>query len=70
MQNWCKKKMHGLSVREMPAKIDKGKIWQWLSKGDLKIGTEVLLCTAQEQAIRKNYVSTTSIRPVKAPCAD
>ena len=31
-------------------------LWQWLSKGDLKIGTEVLLCTVQEQAIRTNYV--------------
>ena len=39
----------------MLEKIDKDKTWQWLSKSDLKIGTEALLCNAQEQAIRINY---------------
>ena len=29
---------------------------QWLSRGDLKVGTEALLCAAQEQAIRANYI--------------
>ena len=43
-------------VREMPENADKNKTWQWLSKCDLKIGTEELLCAAQEQAIRTNYV--------------
>ena len=42
--------------REMPENVDKNKTWQWLSKCDLKIGTEALLCAAQEQAIRTNYV--------------
>ena len=32
------------------------KMWQWLSRGDLKVGTEALLCAAQEQAIRTNYI--------------
>ena len=40
----------------MPEKVDKDRTWQWLSKKDLKIGTEALLCGAQEQAIRTNYV--------------
>ena len=40
----------------MPENVDKKKTWQWLSKRDLKIGTEALLCVAQEQAIRTNYV--------------
>ena len=31
-------------------------MWQWLSRGDLKFGTESLLCAAQEQAIRTNYM--------------
>ena len=43
-------------VREMPENADKNKTWQWLSKCDLKIGIEELLCAAQEQAIRTNYV--------------
>ena len=31
-------------------------MWQWLSRGDLKFWTEALLCAAQEQAIRTNYM--------------
>ena len=52
----------------MPGKVDHNKTWQWLSKGDLKIGTEAL-CVTQKQAIMAHR-STISIRPVKAPCAD
>ena len=48
--------MQGQFVREMPDKVDKEKTWQWLSKGYLKIGTEALLCAAQEQVIRTNYI--------------
>ena len=48
--------MHGQFVRGMPEKVDKNKTWQWLSRIDLKMGTEALLCAAQEQAIRRNYV--------------
>ena len=51
-QNWTEGKMYGQFVREMPENVDKNKTWQWLSKCDLKIGTEALLCAAQEQAIR------------------
>ena len=40
----------------MPEKVDKDKTWQWLSKSDLKIGTETLLCAVQEHTIRTNYV--------------
>ena len=55
-QNWRGKKIHGQFVREMPEKVDKEKTWEWLSKSDLKIRTEALLCAAQEQAIRTNYI--------------
>ena len=55
-QNWREKKIHGQFVKEMPEKVDKDRTWQWLSKSDLKIGTEALLCAAQEQAISTNYV--------------
>ena len=48
--------MHGQFIREMPEKVDRDRTWKWLSKSDLKIGTEVLLCAAHEQAIRSNYV--------------
>ena len=50
------KRMHGQFIRETAEKVDKKKTWQWLSKGDLKVKTEVLLCAAQEQVIRTNYM--------------
>ena len=48
--------MHGDFVREIPEKVDKDKIWQWLSNSASKIRTEALLSATQEQAIRTNYV--------------
>ena len=59
--------MHGQFVREMPEKVDKDKTWQWLSKSDLKIGTEALLCAAQGQAIRTNYVKHLIDKTSKSP---
>ena len=38
------KRMHGQFIRETTEKVDKEKMWQWLSRGDLKVGTEPLLC--------------------------
>ncbi len=55
-QKWRGKAMYGQFVREMSEEVDQDKTWQWLAKGDLKVGTEALLCAAQEQAIRTNYV--------------
>ena len=56
----------------MPEKIDNDRTWQWLSKSDLDIGTEALLCAAQEQATRRNYVkhhiNKTSESPVFRLC--
>ena len=40
----------------MLEKVDNNGPWQWLSKNDLKIPTKALLCVAQEQIIRTNYV--------------
>ena len=48
--------MHRHFIRETTEKVDKEKTWQWLSRSDLKIETEALLCAAQEQAIRANYM--------------
>ena len=47
--------MHRQFIRETTEKVDKEKTGRWLSRGDLKVGTEALLCAAQEQAIRPNY---------------
>ena len=38
--------MQGHFIREMPQKVNKDRTWQWLSKRDLKIGTEAPLCAA------------------------
>ena len=48
--------MHGQFIREMTEKADNEKTWQWLSRGGLKVGTEALLCAAQEQATRTSYM--------------
>ena len=48
--------MHRQFVREMPEKVDKDETWQWLSKSDLKIETEALAFSAEEQTIRKSYL--------------
>ena len=49
--------------------VNKNKTWQSAMVIQMKIGTEALLCAAQEQAIRTNYVKHyTSIQPMKAPC--
>ena len=66
-QNWNEKRMHGQFVREMSEKIDKDKTWQWLSRCDLTIGTEALLCAAQEQATRANYVKHRIDRTSESP---
>ena len=66
-QNWHEKKMHGQFTREMPEKRNKDRTWQWLSKSDLKIGTEGLLCAAQEQAIRTKYVKHHSDKTSETP---
>ena len=55
-EKWSEKRMHGQLIRETMEKVDQEKMWQWLSRRGLKVETEVLLCAAQEQAIRTNYM--------------
>ena len=43
-EQWSEKRMHGQFIRETTEKVDKEKTWQWLSRGELKVGTEALLC--------------------------
>ena len=45
-EKWSEKRMHKQFIRETREKVDKQKTWQWLSRGDLKVGTEALLCAA------------------------
>ena len=59
--------MHGHFVIEMPEEVDKDKNWQRLSKSDLKIGTESLLCAAKEQAIKTNYIKHHTAKTNKSP---
>ena len=36
---------------------DKSNPWKWLRKSNLKGCTETLICSAEEQALRTNYVN-------------
>ena len=47
--------MHGQFARDMEDK-DKNNTWRWMRKSDLKRCTETLICSAQEQSIRTNYI--------------
>ena len=59
--------MYGQYVREVSESADEGKTWRWLSKCDLKPETEALICAAQEQAIRTNYVKCNIDKSVASP---
>ena len=63
---WKEKAMHGQFVRELKG-VDWGKTWQWLMKGDLKGCKEALICSAQEQALRTNYVKFHIDRTIDSP---
>ena len=41
--------------------------WSWLRSSDLKVQTEGLICAAQEQALRTNYVKHHIDRTAKSP---
>ena len=47
--------MYGQYVRKIEEK-DKSNTWKWLRKSNLKGCTEAIICSAQEQALRMNYV--------------
>ena len=63
---WKNKKMYGQFVREMP-ETDEKETWYWLRKADLKVETEAMLCAAQKQAIRTNYVKHKIDKTVQSP---
>ena len=41
--------------------------WKWLSRGDLKGPTEALICSAQEQPLRTNYVKFKIDQTIESP---
>ena len=53
---WKNKRMHGQFVRQMPETTDKKETCNWMRKAVLKVETEAMLCTMQEQPIRTSYV--------------
>ena len=69
-EKFLEKKMHGQFCREMPEKVDKEKSWYWLSRGDVKVETEALLCAAQKQALRTNYIKHHIDKGIDSPCAE
>ena len=53
MKELCKnKRIYEHFVREMPETTDEKETWNWLRNADLKIETEALLCSVQEQTIQ------------------
>ena len=55
LNNWRGKAMYGQYVRQIEDK-DKSNTGKWLRKSNLKGCTEGLICSAQKQAPRTNYV--------------
>ena len=55
LNNWRGKAMYGQYVRQIEDK-DKSNTGKWLRKSNLKGCTEGLICSAQKQALRTNYV--------------
>ena len=56
VSRWTEKPMHGQFHRDVEERTDQEKRWLWLAKSDLKPETEALICAAQEQALRTNYI--------------
>ena len=55
LNEWRGNAMHGQYLRKMEGK-DKSKKLKWLKESNSKGSAEILICSAQEQALRANYV--------------
>ena len=66
-EKFLEKKMQGQFNKEISDSIDKEKSMYWLSRGDLKVETEALLCAAQEQALRTNYIKHNIHKSIDSP---
>ena len=71
--SWKDKVMHGQYLRELDGKDDI-QSWKWLKANDLKGCTEALICSAEEQAIRKKntklYIDKTNDFPMCRLCGE
>ena len=66
-ERWKDKRMYGQYYREMSEVADLSKTWMWLRKSDLKPETEALICAAQEQALRTNYIKCNIDGSIESP---
>ena len=66
LNNWGGKVMYRQHVRQIE---DKGKSnkWKWLRKSNLKGWTEALICSAQEQSPRTNYMKFHIVKTDESP---
>jgi hypothetical protein len=56
---WKNKVMHGQYIRNMGRQlISEEETFLWLSKGDLKAGTESEIVVVQDQALNTKYYAT------------
>ena len=51
----------------MCRKVDWERTWQWVTNGDLKGCTESLIFSAQEQALRTNYIKFHIDKTIDSP---
>ena len=63
---WKGNQMHGQYVRDLRG-VDWDKTWRWMQKGDLTGCAEALICSAQEQALRTNYIKFHIDKNVESP---
>ena len=56
LRKWNDKAMHGQFLRNMQETMDVEQTWSWFRSSDLKVQMEGLICAAQEQALRTNYM--------------
>uniref|UniRef100_A0A1X7VKC9 Reverse transcriptase zinc-binding domain-containing protein n=1 Tax=Amphimedon queenslandica TaxID=400682 RepID=A0A1X7VKC9_AMPQE len=59
--------MYGQYYRELSGVADCVNSWAWLQRSDLKSETEALICAAQEQALRTNYIKCKVDKTVESP---
>ena len=64
-QKWSNKKMYGQYCSETSDDIDKEKLW--LKNSDLKAEAAALICAAQEQTLRTNYIKFNIDKTVESP---
>ena len=66
LNNWKGRVMHGQYLRQTED-IDNFNTRKWLRKTKQKRCTEALICTAQEEALRRNYVKFHIYKAAESP---